>query len=77
MKMRRRARSDITIILAAGKSTRMKENKLLLKVNSETLIQHVVKTAKKSSVDELIVVLGYEAREDQRTACEPRLQTRD
>ena len=49
------------VILAAGKSTRMKENKLLLKVNSETLIQHVVKAAKKSSVDEIVVVLGHEA----------------
>ena len=49
------------VILAAGKSTRMKENKLLLKINSETLIQHVVKTAKKSSVDEMVVVLGHEA----------------
>ena len=49
------------IILAAGKSTRMKENKLLLKINSETLIQHVVKAAKKSIVDEIVVVLGHEA----------------
>jgi len=39
----------------------MKENKLLLKVNSETLIQHVVRAAKESSVDELVVVLGHEA----------------
>jgi molybdenum cofactor cytidylyltransferase len=39
----------------------MKENKLLLRVNSETLIQRVVRTAKKSSVDDLIVVLGHEA----------------
>jgi len=49
------------VILAAGKSTRMEENKLLLKVNGETLIQRVVKTAKRSGVDELVVVLGYEA----------------
>ena len=49
------------IVLAAGKSTRMKENKLLLKLNGETLIEHVVKVAKGSSVDEVVVVLGYEA----------------
>ena len=49
------------VILAAGKSTRMKENKLLLKINGETLVEHVVKTAKRSSADEVIVVLGYEA----------------
>jgi molybdenum cofactor cytidylyltransferase len=49
------------IVLAAGKSTRMKENKLLLKLNGETLIEHVVNVTKKSSVDEVVVVLGYEA----------------
>jgi molybdenum cofactor cytidylyltransferase len=49
------------IVLAAGKSTRMKENKLLLKINGDTLIEHVVKHAKESNVDEVVVVLGYEA----------------
>jgi molybdenum cofactor cytidylyltransferase len=50
------------VILAAGKSTRMKENKLLLSLNGETLIEHVVKTATRSIVDDVIVVLGYEAQ---------------
>jgi molybdenum cofactor cytidylyltransferase len=49
------------VILAAGKSTRMKENKLLLKTNGETLIRHIVRTATESKADEVIVVLGYEA----------------
>lgn len=49
------------VILAAGKSTRMKENKLLLKLDGETLIERVVKRAKGSSADEVIVVLGHEA----------------
>jgi molybdenum cofactor cytidylyltransferase len=49
------------VVLAAGKSTRMKENKLLLKINGDTLIEHVVKAAKASSVDEVVVVLGYQA----------------
>ena len=49
------------IVLAAGKSTRMKENKLLLTVDGETLIEHVVETAKKSNADEVVVVLGHEA----------------
>jgi molybdenum cofactor cytidylyltransferase len=39
----------------------MKENKLLLKLDGETLIERVVKTVKGSSADELIVVLGHEA----------------
>jgi len=49
------------VVLAAGKSTRMKENKLLLRINGETLIRHVVKTATSSNADEVIVVVGYEA----------------
>ncbi len=49
------------IVLAAGKSTRMKENKLILKLNGDTLIEHVVKVVKESNADEVVVVLGYEA----------------
>lgn len=49
------------VIVAAGKSTRMKENKLLLRVDGETLIEHVVNTAKRSGANEIVVVLGYEA----------------
>ena len=49
------------IVLAAGKSTRMKENKLLLRINGDTLIEHVVKHGKESKADEVVVVLGYEA----------------
>ena len=49
------------IVLAAGKSARMKENKLLLRTNDETLVERVVSNATKSNADETIVVLGYEA----------------
>lgn len=49
------------IILAAGKSTRMKENKLLRKINDATLVEQVVGNAIRSNADETIVVLGYEA----------------
>lgn len=49
------------IVLAAGKSTRTKENKLLRKVDGETLIERVVKSAIASSVDEVVVVVGHEA----------------
>lgn len=49
------------VVLAAGKSTRMEQNKLLLRINGETLIRHVVKTATRSNADEVIVVVGYEA----------------
>ncbi len=49
------------IVLAAGRSARIKENKLLLRLDGETLIRHVVKTATRSNADEVIVVLGYDA----------------
>jgi molybdenum cofactor cytidylyltransferase len=50
------------IVLAAGKSTRMHgRNKLLAKVGGKVMIRKVVETALDSKVDEVIVVLGWEA----------------
>lgn len=50
------------IILAAGKSTRMRgRNKLLVKVEGKPIIRRVVEASLKSKVDEVIVVLGWEA----------------
>lgn len=48
-----------TIVLAAGCSTRMGENKLLLRYNGKTVIEHVVETAILSS-NRVIVVTGFE-----------------
>ena len=49
------------ILLAAGQSKRMVgENKLAKKIQGVTLIKHSVKNILFSSVDELIVVLGYQ-----------------
>jgi len=39
----------------------MKENKLVVNVDGETLIERVVNTAIRSNADEVVVVLGYEA----------------
>jgi molybdenum cofactor cytidylyltransferase len=51
------------IVLAAGKSTRMRgRNKLLFKIEGKPMIRRVVETALKSKVDEVIVVLGWEAQ---------------
>jgi len=50
------------IILAAGFSTRFGRNKLLEKINGLTMIERVVKSAKSSKADEVVVVLGYEAQ---------------
>ena len=49
------------ILLAAGKSKRMEgENKLVKKIKGTPLIKHSVKNILNSSVDEIIIVLGYQ-----------------
>jgi molybdenum cofactor cytidylyltransferase len=49
------------VVLAAGKSTRMRgENKLLAKIDDTPMIRRVVQAALESKVDEVIVVLGWE-----------------
>lgn len=53
------------IVLAAGMSTRMGQNKLLLDFKNEPLIAHAVDTLLRSEVDEIIVVLGHEAEKVQ------------
>ena len=50
-----------SILLAAGQSTRMGgENKLTKKINGIPLIKHSINNILSSSVDELIIVLGYQ-----------------
>jgi molybdenum cofactor cytidylyltransferase len=49
------------IVLAAGMSTRMGRNKLLLDFKDKPLIAHAVDTLLRSEIDEVIVVLGHEA----------------
>jgi molybdenum cofactor cytidylyltransferase len=49
------------IVLAAGKSTRMRgNNKLLAKIDGTPMICRVVQAALESKADEVIVVLGWE-----------------
>jgi molybdenum cofactor cytidylyltransferase len=51
------------IVLAAGKSTRMRgRNKLLARIDRKPMIRRVVESALSSKVDDVIVVLGWEAR---------------
>lgn len=55
------------IVLAAGKSVRMRgKNKLLAKVDGTQMIRRVVQAALESKVDEVIVVLGAEADKVQK-----------
>jgi molybdenum cofactor cytidylyltransferase len=49
------------VVLAAGSSTRMGRNKLLLDWGGETLVRRAVRAAAGAGVDEVIVVLGHDA----------------
>jgi molybdenum cofactor cytidylyltransferase len=50
------------IVLAAGRSTRMRgRNKLLVKIDRKPMIRRVVERALSAKVDEVVVVLGWEA----------------
>ena len=49
------------LVLAAGMSTRLGHNKLLLFFKGKPLIGHAVDTLLASSIDEIIVILGHEA----------------
>ena len=48
------------IVLAAGNSTRMGENKLLLRFRNKPILQHVIDAALQSSLFPLILVVGKE-----------------
>jgi molybdenum cofactor cytidylyltransferase len=49
------------VVLAAGSSTRMGRNKLLLPWSGETVIQRTVRAALEAGLDPVVVVLGHEA----------------
>ena len=51
------------IILAAGKSSRMKTPKALLNWGEEKLINFQIKSLKNSNIEEIIIVLGSNAIE--------------
>jgi molybdenum cofactor cytidylyltransferase len=51
------------IVPAAGMSTRLGRNKLLLPFKGQPLIVHAMDTLMASKVDEIIVVLGHEAEQ--------------
>lgn len=49
------------IVLAAGSSTRMGRNKLLLDLEHEPLVHRAVRAAGEAGLEPLVVVLGHEA----------------
>lgn len=49
------------VVLAAGSSTRMGRNKLLLPIGEETVVRRAVREAVEAGLHPVIVVLGHEA----------------
>jgi molybdenum cofactor cytidylyltransferase len=67
-----------TVVLAAGRSTRMgSENKLLLEIEPGVpVIRRTVEHALEAGLTPLYVVTGHEAAESARRAIRPRLPLR-
>jgi molybdenum cofactor cytidylyltransferase len=49
------------VVLAAGQSTRMGRNKMLLEIGGRTLVRRAVSTALAADLDPVLVVLGHES----------------
>ncbi len=49
------------VVLAAGSSTRMGRNKLLLDLDGETMVRRAVRQAVEATLSPVVVVLGHEA----------------
>ncbi|MBL6964830.1 MAG: NTP transferase domain-containing protein, partial [Bacteroidetes bacterium] len=56
------------IILAAGSSSRMRnQNKLMIDINGKTILETVIFTVLKAEINPLIIVLGNDADQFQKT----------
>ncbi len=56
------------IILAAGSSSRMRnQNKLMIDINGKTILETVISTVLKAEINPLIIVLGNDADQFQKT----------
>jgi len=53
------------ILLAAGRSSRMGQNKLLVEVGGETLLENALRSATRSSADNVIIVTGANNEENE------------
>ena len=49
------------VVLAAGQSTRMGRNKMLLEIGGRTLVRRAVTTAFAAGLDPVLVVVGHES----------------
>ena len=68
------------ILLAAGMSTRMGSNKMLLEIDGESLLHRAARRGREAGLDPLFVVLGHEAeralREIADLPCRPVINER-
>ena len=55
------AKPPAGVVLAAGASTRMGENKLLLRLDGEPLVARAARRAAEAGLDPVLVVLGHDA----------------
>lgn len=62
------------VMLAAGASTRMGENKLFFEIEGETLLRRAVRRASAAGLDPVIVVLGHDADRARRALADVRCQ---
>ena len=62
------------VVLAAGKSERMGQNKLFLSLNGKTLIDNVLDAVAAAGINEQVIVLGHKP-ELVIEAIKPRLRT--
>jgi molybdenum cofactor cytidylyltransferase len=65
----------VGLVLAAGSSTRMGRNKLLLDLDGEPLVRRAVRAALEAGLDEVLVVLGHEAERVQEVLAGLRCRT--
>lgn len=56
----------VAVILAAGESSRMGRPKALLTIDGETFIEHIVAAIRRSGLERVVVVLGFNAEELRR-----------
>jgi molybdenum cofactor cytidylyltransferase len=59
-------RTVAAVVLAAGASTRMGRNKLLLELDGETLVRRAARAAAEAGVDRVVVVLGHDEQRIRR-----------
>lgn len=66
--------NDKILILAAGNSSRLGENKQILKIKGVSLLNRCINVCNKTDLGEIFVVLGYNSTELQKTISHQNVQ---